>query len=94
MTLQQRLAAAKAELQTAGISDSESRIDVDLFARTILDWDHGRLILESAAAMHRRTGATVLQLGRQAARVTNRRPTSSAVREFWGLDFISVTQRC
>ena len=46
MTLQQKLAEARSRLVSAGIAVAEASIDVELYARTILDWDRARLLIE------------------------------------------------
>jgi hypothetical protein len=38
------LAAARARLVTAGISEDEAGLDVDLYARRILGWDRAKVL--------------------------------------------------
>jgi len=86
LTLQQRLFAAKAELQASGLSEPESRIEVGLFARTILGWDQARLITESHADT---PFALEPRFSEWIARRVRKEPSAYivGVREFWGLDF-------
>ena len=44
--LHEKLAEGRARLVSAGISEAEASIDVDLYARTIMGWDRARLISE------------------------------------------------
>ena len=46
MTLHDVLAAARDRLVAAGIAPDEAALDVELYARTILEWDRGRLLGE------------------------------------------------
>ena len=86
MTLQERLAAAREQLVRAGIQPTEAAIDVDVYARTILKWDRGRLLLN-----HREPVPDSLepQFSSWIARREQFEPTAYIVgeREFWGLDF-------
>ena len=86
MTLQQRLYAARLELQAAGISEPESRVVVGLFARTILGWDQARLITESQADP---PFALEPRFSQWIARRARKEPSAYIVgnREFWGLEF-------
>ena len=86
MTLQEKLAEARARLVAAGIAHHEASIDVDLYARTILGWDRARLLAERSTAMPSRLEPT---LSEWVARRERREPTAYIVggREFWGLDF-------
>jgi release factor glutamine methyltransferase len=86
LTLQEKLAEARARLVAAGIAHHEASIDVDLYARTILGWDRARLLAERSTAMPSRLEPT---LSEWVARRERREPTAYivGVREFWGLDF-------
>ncbi len=86
MTLHERLAAARARLVNAGISVAEAAIDVDLYARTILDWDRARLLTHLTSPC---PDALEPRLSEWLARRELREPTAYivGVREFWGLDF-------
>ena len=87
MTLQDALAAARARLVAAGIAEAEARVDVDLFARTILGWDAAKLLSEVR-------GSVPSGLEPQFTEWLNRRATHEpsayivGVREFWGLDLV------
>jgi release factor glutamine methyltransferase len=86
LTLHEVLAAARARLVAAGISRQEAAVDVDLYARTILDWDKARLITEQ----HRLVPADLQpRFSEWIARRERREPSAYIVgsREFWGLDF-------
>ena len=86
MTLQQVLSAARDRLISAGIRPDEASLDVDLYARTILEWDRATLLAEQRAA-------APPQLEPQFSAWIDRRirhePSAYivGVREFWGLDF-------
>jgi release factor glutamine methyltransferase len=86
LTLFERLAQARARLAEAGISQAEAAVDIDLYARTILGWDKGRLILEQRNGVPERLEPT---LSSWVDRRINREPSAYIVgrREFWGLDF-------
>lgn len=80
------LAAARARLIAAGISEREAAVDVDLFAREALGWDNARLLSEQR-------GPTPAQLEPRFSEWIERRerrePSAYIVgrREFWGRDF-------
>jgi release factor glutamine methyltransferase len=86
LTLFERLAQARARLTEAGFSQAEAAVDIDLYARTILGWDKGRLILEQRNGVPERLEPT---LSSWVDRRINREPSAYIVgrREFWGLDF-------
>jgi release factor glutamine methyltransferase len=86
VTLHERLASARARLVRAGISPSEAAVDVDVYARTILDWDRARLLTHLGAPC---PDALEPRLSEWLARRELREPTAYIVgiREFWGLDF-------
>lgn len=80
------LADARARLIATGISEVEASHDVDLYARTILGWDRGRLVAERSGA----SPATLEpRFSEWIARREQREPSAYiiGVREFWGLDF-------
>jgi release factor glutamine methyltransferase len=85
-SLHEKLAAARAQLVSAGITPAEAAVDVPLFACTILGWDRVRLLTERAAAPPARLEPTFSQW---IARRIAREPAAYIVgmREFWGLDF-------
>jgi release factor glutamine methyltransferase len=86
LTLQDRLSAARARLIRAGIRQADAAIDVELYARTILEWDRARLLTslqtEAPAALEPRFSDWL-------SRREQGEPTAYIVgtREFWGLDF-------
>ncbi len=86
MTLHDTLSAARTRLVNAGIRSEEAAIDVELYARTILDWTRAQIITE-------RTGPVPQPLeprfSEWVARREAREPSAYilGVREFWGLDF-------
>lgn len=86
MTLHERLAAAREQLVRAGIQPSEAAVDVDLYARTILNWDRARLLLH-----HQSPVPETLEprFSDWLARRERFEPSAYIVgeREFWGLDF-------
>lgn len=87
MTLRELLNGGRARLRDAGLPDQEAALDVDLFTRTILGWDRGRVILESAAAVPDGLEPTFSSWVDRCAR---HEPAAYIIgsREFWGLDFI------
>jgi len=86
LTLQERLAAAREQLVRAGIQPSEAAIDVDVYARTILKWDRGRLLLNHHEPVPE---SLEPEFSSWIARRERFEPTAYIVgeREFWGLDF-------
>jgi release factor glutamine methyltransferase len=86
LTLFERLAQARARLAEAGISQAEAAVDIDLYARTILGWDKGRLILEQRNPVPELLEPT---LSSWVDRRIKREPSAYIVgyREFWGLEF-------
>ena len=86
MTLQDKLAHARARLVAAGIPAVEAALDVDLYARTILGWDRARLVTEQRDAA---PAALEPRFSEWLDRRERREPTAYIVgiREFWGLDF-------
>lgn len=87
MTLQERLSAARARLVAAGVAPAEASLDVDLYARTILQWDRAQLIAEQTGPMPPRLEP---RFSEWLARRERREPTAYIIgeREFWGLDFL------
>ena len=70
----------------AGIQPSEAAIDVELYARTILQWDRARLLLHLQSAV---PDTLEPQFSDWLARRERFEPSAYIVgeREFWGLDF-------
>ena len=89
-SLHEKLAAARAQLVSAGITSGEAAVDVPLFACTILGWDRVRLLTERSAAP---PAALEPQFSQWIARRIAREPAAYIVgmREFWGLDFAVST---
>jgi release factor glutamine methyltransferase len=85
-SLHEKLAQARAQLVSAGITPAEAAVDVPLFACTILGWDRVRLLTERSAAPPATLEPTFSQW---IARRIAREPAAYIVgmREFWGLDF-------
>jgi release factor glutamine methyltransferase len=85
-SLHEKLAAARAQLVSAGITPAEAAVDVPLFACTILGWDRVRLLTERLAAPPAALEPTFAQW---IARRIAREPAAYIVgmREFWGMDF-------
>jgi release factor glutamine methyltransferase len=85
-SLHEKLAAARAQLVSAGITPAEAAVDVPLFACTILGWDRVRLLTERSAAP---PAALEPKFSQWIARRIAREPAAYIVgmREFWGLDF-------
>lgn len=86
ISLQHRLAEARAQLVAAGIAPAEASIDVDLYARTILGWDRTRLVADQGCAVPASLEPT---FSRWISRRERCEPTAYIVgrREFWGRDF-------
>ena len=87
MTLHDRLTAAREQLVHAGINPSEAAVDVDLYARVILNWDRARVLLNRHAPVPEQLEPTFSEW---IARRQRFEPTAYIVggREFWGLDFL------
>lgn len=85
-SLHEKLALARAQLVSAGITPADAAVDVPLFACTILGWDRVRLLTERAAAPPE---ALEPKFSEWIARRIAREPAAYIVgmREFWGLDF-------
>ncbi|NOT26663.1 MAG: peptide chain release factor N(5)-glutamine methyltransferase [Acidobacteria bacterium] len=85
MTLHKALAGARERLVSAGISRDEASIDVDLYARTILEWDRATLLSEL-----QQPAPTSLEpmFSEWVARRELHEPSAYiiGIREFWGLD--------
>ncbi len=86
LTLFDTLAAARERLVGAGIPRADASVDVDLYARTILEWDRARLI---ASRNEPPPEALEPRFSQWIARREQREPSAYIVgtREFWGLDF-------
>lgn len=82
----QLLAEARTRLIAAGIRPDEAAVDVDLYARTILGWDRGRLLAELHEAVPPQLEP---RFSDWIARRERREPSAYivGVREFWGLEF-------
>jgi release factor glutamine methyltransferase len=85
-SLHEKLAAARAQLVSAGIAPAEAVVDVPLFASTILGWDRVRLLTEQSAPPPPALEPTFSQW---IARRIAHEPAAYivGVREFWGLEF-------
>jgi release factor glutamine methyltransferase len=85
-SLHEKLAAARAQLVSAGIPPAEAAVDVPLFACTILGWDRVRLLTERAVAP---PASLEPRFSQWVARRIAREPAAYivGVREFWGIDF-------
>ena len=85
-SLHDKLAAARAQLVSAGIAPAEAAVDVPLFACTILGWDRVRLLTERGSVPPASLEPTFSQW---IARRIAREPAAYivGVREFWGIDF-------
>jgi release factor glutamine methyltransferase len=84
--LYERLALAREQLVRAGIQPSEAAVDVELYARTILEWDRTELLLHHDAPV---PGNLEPRFSEWLVRRTRFEPSAYIVgeREFWGLDF-------
>jgi release factor glutamine methyltransferase len=85
-SLHDKLAAARAQLVSAGIPPAEAAVDVPLFACTILGWDRVRLLTDRAAEP---PASLEPAFSKWIARRIAREPAAYivGVREFWGIDF-------
>src|SRR5436190_17863427 len=85
--LAEKLAQARARLVAAGIQPDEAAIDVDVYVRTILEWDRATLLTRL-----REPAPSSLEprLSDWLARREHREPTAYIVgsREFWGRQFL------
>jgi len=86
LTLQERLAEARARLLVAGIRPSDAPLDVELYARTILGWDRARLLAEQRNPV---PAGLEPRFSEWIARRERREPSAYivGVREFWDLEF-------
>ena len=85
-TVADRLAAARAQLESAGLQPASARLDAEVLARHALGWDRATLIARSREPEpdgFERAFAPLI------ARRAAREPVAQilGVREFWGLDF-------
>lgn len=85
-SLHEKLAAARAQLVSAGIAPADAAVEVPLFACAILGWDRVRLLTERTAEPPASLEPTFSQW---IARRIGREPAAYivGVREFWGIDF-------
>ena len=81
-----RLSAARARLEAAGIPPLDAAFDVEVLARHVLDWDRAALIARSRDV---EPDGFSTRLDLLLARREAREPVAYIVgsREFWGLDF-------
>lgn len=81
-----RLAAARARLQAAGIPPLDATFDIEVLARHVLGWDRAALIV---GARGEEPPGFASRLDALVARRERREPVAQIVgsREFWGLDF-------
>lgn len=86
LSLAAKLADAHARLTSAGLPAEEAAIDVDLYARTLMDWDRARLIVERAGPV---PDSLEPLFSEWIDRRVRREPSAYIVgrREFYGLDF-------
>ena len=86
MTLHQVLAEGRARLVAGGIPSQEAAIDVELFARTILDWDRAQIITAQSSPV---PDALEPRFSLWVGRRSRHEPSAYIVgsKEFWGLDF-------
>jgi release factor glutamine methyltransferase len=84
--LHDRLSAAREDLVRAGIRPAEAAIDVDLYARTVLDWDRADLLTRLATPA---PDGLEPRFSDWIARRAHGEPSAYIVgrREFWGLEF-------
>lgn len=82
----ERVAAARARLQAAGLSGAEAAFDADVLARHVLGWDRARMLADGREPEPEGFAAGLDAL---IARRARREPVAQIVgrREFWGLDF-------
>jgi release factor glutamine methyltransferase len=86
MTLHQRIAAARRQLEDAGLGAETAAIDAEVLARHLLGWDRAQLL-----ARHRDDPPDGFERRYQdlIARRSRREPVAliTGTREFWGRDF-------
>jgi release factor glutamine methyltransferase len=82
----ERLAAARARLEAAGLHPAEAALDAEVLARHALGWDRASLL---ARGRDPEPDGFDEALGRLIARRATREPVAqiTGVREFWGLEF-------
>jgi release factor glutamine methyltransferase len=87
LTLHERLTSAREQLIRAGIQPDNAALDVELYARTILNWDRARILLNYREPVPEQLEP---QFSEWIARRLQFEPTAYIVgnREFWGLDFL------
>jgi release factor glutamine methyltransferase len=86
LRLQDRLSEARTRLIGAGIQPADAAVDVDLYARSILNWDRARLITN----LHSEQPADLEpRFSQWLARREQGEPSAyiTGVREFWSMEF-------
>ena len=86
MTIHAQVSAARQRLRDAGISPTEADLDARLLAQHVLGWTTERFLTDARRAGARRVRAAATKRWSPAASPASRSPTSSATREFWGLE--------
>jgi release factor glutamine methyltransferase len=86
LTLQEKLASARARLIAAGVPPLDTSVDVDVMARAILGWDRARLLTRQADPA---PDSLEPQFSAFLERRERGEPVAYilGVREFWGRDF-------
>ena len=85
-SVHEHIADARQTLERAGLTAADARLDAEVLARHVLDWDRARLVADGREPMPADAGARY-------AGVIERRATREPVafitgrREFWGLEF-------
>jgi len=85
-SVHEHIADARQTLERAGLTAADARLDAEVLARHVLDWDRVRLVADGREPMPADAGARY-------AGVIERRATREPVafitgrREFWGLEF-------
>ena len=82
----ERLAAARRQLEAAGLSPADAALDAEVLARHILGWDRADLIVRGRDP---EPADFPTRLDSLVARRTAREPIAQIIgrREFWGLEF-------
>lgn len=82
----ERLAAARARLEAAGLEPAEAAFDAEVLARHLLGWDRATLI---ANGRDPEPDGFAIQLESLVTRRAGREPVAQIIglREFWGRDF-------
>ena len=81
----ERLAHARAQLETAGLLPADAALDAEVLARHILNWDRGTLLVH---AREPEPPGFAERFGSLIARRAAHEPVAQLIgrREFWGLD--------